>query len=183
MSISSKNPDLNLLWDLHCQYEFADRDPKITMETMVAEPYVNNIPTMTGGNGWKEVFEFYRDHFISKVPADTKIMPVSRTIGETTVVDEIIFCFTHDCVLDFMLPGIPPTGKYVEIPLVAIVQFEGDKISHEHIYWDQASVLVQLGLLDATVLPIAGSKTAKKMRDRSLPFNSLIERSCQPTKS
>lgn len=106
-----------------------------------------------------------------------KLIPISRTIGDTTLVDELIFCCTHDREIDFMLPGVAPTRKYFEVPLVAIVTFEGDKIAHEHIYWDQASVLVQLGLLDAHNLPIAGIETAKKMLDQTLPSNQMLESS------
>ena len=115
------------------------------MATMVPEPYVNHIPTMTGGVGQRELARFYRHHFIPTTPADTKLIPISRTIGADRVVDEMLFCFTHDIEIDWMLPGLTPTGKYVEVPLVAIVCFRGDKLYNEHIYWDQASVLVQIG--------------------------------------
>jgi len=75
-----------------------------------------------------------------------------------------------------MLPGVAPTGKRVEIPLVAIVKFRGDKLYHEHIYWDQASVLVQIGLLDAAGLPVAGVETARKLLDETVPSNELMRR-------
>ena len=102
-------------------------------------------------------------------------MPISRTIGADRVVDEMLFCFTHDIEIDWMLPGLKPTGKYVEIPLVAIVNFRGDKLYHEHIYWDQASVLVQIGVLDPKGLPTAGIETAKKTVDETLPSNTLMK--------
>jgi carboxymethylenebutenolidase len=146
------------------------------MKTMVASPYVNHIPTMTGGVGATDLARFYRNHFIPKTPKDTKLIPISRTIGADRVVDEMLFCFTHDIEIDWMLPGVAPTGKYVEIPLVAIVNFRGPKLYHEHIYWDQASVLVQIGLLDASRLPTAGVETAKKLLDETLPSNSLMKR-------
>ena len=107
-------------------------------------------------------------------PADTKLIPLSRTIGATSLVDEMLFCFTHDREIDWLLPGVAPTGKYVEIPLVAIVNFRGDKLYHEHIYWDQASVLVQIGLLDPDDLPVAGVETAHKLVDETLASNSLM---------
>ena len=154
--------DLNQLWDMHCFYEFAERDVPKTMATMVDEPYVNHVPTMTGGVGQKMLARFYQHHFVNSNPADTKLIPISRTIGADRLVDEMLFCFTHDVEIDWMLPGVKPTGKYVEIPLVAIVCFRGDKLYNEHIYWDQASVLVQVGLLDAGKLPVAGVETAKK---------------------
>jgi carboxymethylenebutenolidase len=103
-------------------------------------------------------------------------VPISRTIGADRLVDEMLFCFTHDIEIDWMLPGMKPTGKYVEVPLVAIVNFRGDKLYHEHIYWDQASVLVQIGLIDPMNLPVAGIATAKKLVDETLPSNTLMRR-------
>jgi carboxymethylenebutenolidase len=166
--------DLSALWDEHCRHEFATRDVRATMATMVAEPYVNHIPTMTGGYGHDHLARFYKYHFIPKTPADTKLIPISRTVGSDRVVDEMLFCFTHDIEIDWMLPGIPPTGRYVEIPLVAIVNFRGDKLYNEHIYWDQASVLVQIGKLDPSTLPVAGVETARKLLDPSLVSNALM---------
>ena len=141
---------------------------------MVAEPYVNHIPTMTGGVGYKHLARFYKHHFVDANPDDTKLIPISRTIGTDRLVDEMLFCFTHDREIDWMLPGVAPTGKYVEIPLVAIVNFRGEKLYHEHIYWDQASVLVQIGVLDPAGLPGAGRETAKKLVDETLPSNELM---------
>jgi carboxymethylenebutenolidase len=168
--------DLSALWDAHTYYEFAQRDVDATMATMVAKPYVNHIPTMTGGVGYRDLSRFYRHHFIPTTPADTKLIPISRTIGADRVVDEMLFCFTHDIEIDWMLPGLKPTGKYVEIPLVAIIRFRGDKLYNEHIYWDQASVLVQIGALDPKSLPVAGIATAKKLVDETLPSNELMTR-------
>ena len=166
--------DLAALWEQHTDQEFRFRDAGATMKTMVAQPYVNHIPTMTGGVGHDDLLRFYREHFIPKTPADTRLIPVSRTVGADRLVDEMLFCFTHDIEIDWMLPGIPPTGCYVEIPLVAIVRFRGDKLYNEHIYWDQASVLVQIGLLDPTGLPVAGVETARKLLDEDLPSNTLM---------
>ena len=168
--------DLSALWDKHCEYEFGTRDVDATMATMVPQPYVNHIPTMTGGVGHEMLARFYRHHFIPKTPQDTKLVPISRTIGADRVVDEMLFCFTHDIEIDWMLPGVAPTGKYVEVPLVAIVCFRGGKLYNEHIYWDQASVLVQIGLLDASKLPVAGAETARKLVDETLPSNTLMQR-------
>ena len=124
----------------------------------------------------EQLREFYSQHFIPKMPPDTKIVPISRTIGVERLVDEMIFQFTHTVEMDWMLPGIAPTGKRVECPLVVIVHFRDGKLSNEHIYWDQASVLVQLGLLDPSTLPVAGIESAKKLANPSLPSNHLIER-------
>ena len=166
--------DLSHLWDMHCYHEFATRDVDATMKTMVSEPYVNHIPTMTGGVGHDHLKRFYKYHFVDSNPDDTRLIPISRTIGTDRVVDEMLFCFTHTREIDWMLPGIKPTGNYVEIPLVAIVCFRGDKLYNEHIYWDQASVLRQVGLLNATGLPVAGVETAKKLLDETRPSNTLM---------
>ena len=168
--------DLEHLWDMHCYYEFETRDVDATMATMVAEPYVNHIPTMTGGVGYTDLHRFYKNHFVNSNPDDTALIPVSRTVGADRIVDEMIFSFTHDREIDWMLPGVEPTGKRVEVPLVGIINFRGDKLYHEHIYWDQASVLVQLGLLDASKLPVAGGETAKKLLDESQPSNTLMKK-------
>ena len=166
--------DLSALWDKHCEYEFGTRNVDHTMSTMVAEPYVNHIPTMTGGVGYRNLHRFYTDHFVNSNPPDTALVPISRTVGATQVVDEMLFSFTHTTEIPWMLPGVKPTGKRVEVPLVAIVNFRGSKLYHEHIYWDQASVLVQVGLLDAKLLPVAGVETARKLLDETLPSNTLM---------
>jgi carboxymethylenebutenolidase len=168
--------DLEALWERHLALEFATRDADATMRTMVASPYVNHVPVMTGGTGFDDLRRFYRHHFISQMPKDTHMIPVSRTVGADRVVDEMIFCFTHDQEIDWMLPGIKPTGRKVEVPLIAIVNFRGYKLYHEHIYWDQASVLVQLGLLDPKGLPVAGRETAAKVLDETKPSNTLMTR-------
>ncbi|HWT18115.1 MAG TPA: dienelactone hydrolase family protein [Variovorax sp.] len=168
--------DLSALWDKHCEYEFGTRNVDDTMSTMVAEPYVNHIPTMTGGVGYKALHAFYSNHFVNSNPPDTALVPISRTVGATQVVDEMLFSFTHTTEIPWMLPGVAPTGKRVEIPLLAVVKFRGDKLYHEHIYWDQASVLVQVGLLDPGLLPVAGVETARKLLDETLPSNTLMHR-------
>lgn len=168
--------DLVALWEAHCRHEFETRDVDATMATMVATPYVNHIPTMTGGVGHDQLKRFYKYHFIGGNPPDTALTPVSRTVGEDQLVDEMIFSFTHTSEVDWMLPGIAPTGRRVEVPLVAIVKFRDGKVAHEHIYWDQASVLVQIGLLDPAGLPVAGAETAKKVTDKSLPSNTLMKK-------
>jgi carboxymethylenebutenolidase len=166
--------DLNALWELHCHYEFVSRDVDSILPTMVDAPYVNHVPTMTGGVGHDELKRFYKYHFVHSNPADTRFIPVSRTIGADRIVDEFVFCATHDREIDWLLPGLAPTGKYIEIPMLAVICFRGDKLYNEHIYWDQASVLVQVSALDPTGLPIAGIQTAKKLIEESLPSNELM---------
>jgi carboxymethylenebutenolidase len=167
---------LNDLWEEHMREEFVTRNPDATLDTMVPDAYVNHIPVMTGGVGRAQLRDFYARHFIPKMPADTEMVPVSRTIGVDRLVDEMILRFTHTLEMDWMLPGLMPTGRRVEVPLVVIVHFRDGKLAHEHIYWDQASVLVQLGLLGATDLPVAGAETAQKVLDPRLPSNVLIRR-------
>jgi carboxymethylenebutenolidase len=166
--------DLERLWEAHCRYEFDTRDVDATMATMVAEPYVNHIPTMTGGVGHDELKRFYKYHFIGSNPPDLRLTPVSRTIGVDRLVDEFVVHFTHTTEIDWMLPGIAPTGREVSIPTVAIVQFKDGKLVHEHIYWDQASVLVQIGKLEPKDLPVVGAEAARKVIDRTLPSNALM---------
>jgi len=168
--------DLVALWEAHCRHEFETRDVDATMATMVSEPYVNHVPTMTGGVGHDELKRFYRYHFIGENPPDTELRPISRTVGADQMVDELLFSFTHTSEIDWMLPGIAPTGRRVEIPLVAIVRFVDDKLAHEHIYWDQASVLVQVGLLQPAGLPVAGIEATDKVLDTTLPSNQLMTR-------
>src|SRR6266849_7249298 len=167
---------LNDLWEEHLGTEFATRDTEATIDTMAPDAYVNHIPVLTGGIGRSELREFYSRHFIPKMPPGTQIIPLSRTIGTDRLVDEMIFRFTHTIEMDWMLPGIAPTGKLVECGLVVIVQFRDGKLAHEHIYWDQASVLVQLGLLDDGKLPVAGVESGEKVLDPRLPANRLMER-------
>src|SRR5689334_2201441 len=175
-NLSPAQQTLRQLWEEHVQYEFSTRNTEDTLATMVEDAYVNHIPVLTGGSGRDELREFYSKRFISQMPPDTEMTPVSRTIGEDQLVDEMVFKFTHSIRMDWMLPGIAPTGKRIEVPLVAIVRFRNGKLAHEHIYWDQASVLVQLGLLDSNTLPVMGVTTARKAIDPSLPSNALITR-------
>jgi carboxymethylenebutenolidase len=164
------------LWDRHLASEFETKSATEAVSTMVPDAYVNHMPVLTGGRGHDALGHFYAHHFIPKMPPDLELVPISRTIGTDQLVDEMVIRFTHTVTMDWMLPGLPPTGKPVEVPLVAIVRFRGDKLAHEHIYWDQASVLTQLGLIDSATLPTVGGETARKALDPSLPSNALIER-------
>jgi carboxymethylenebutenolidase len=175
-SSDGSNSQLSAVWEEHVKHEFVTRDTENTLKTMVEDAYVNHVPVLTGGVGQNELREFYSQHFIPQMPPDTTMTPISRTIGVDRLVDEMIFEFTHTIEMDWMLPGIAPTGKYVKVPLVVIVHFREGKLKHEHIYWDQASVLAQLGLLDTTNLPVAGVESAEKVLDPSLPANRLMQR-------
>src|SRR3981189_3124010 len=168
--------DLVAVWEEHLRSEFVAHDAAAAMDTMVPDAYVNHVPTMTGGVGGNEVKRFYKYHFVDAHPPDIEIIPVSRTIGTDTIVDEMVAKFTHTCVVDYLLPGIPPTGRSVEIPTVVVAQFRDGKLAGEHIYWDRASVLVQIGKLDSTGLPIAGVEGARKVLDRTLRSTPLRAR-------
>src|SRR5438445_4149855 len=167
------------LWEEDVRHEVTTHHTEDTHATMVEDDYVNHIPVLTGGVGKEQLREFYSKHFIPQMPPDTEMVPLSRTIGDDQLVDEMIFKFTHTIKMDWMLPGIAPTGRRVEIPLVAIVRFRDGKLAHEHIYWDQGSVLVQLGFLDPRTLPVVGVESAKKAVDKQLPSNALIDRAEQ----
>jgi len=177
--LTAAQETLRQLWEEHVRHEFATHKPEDTLATMVEDAYVNHIPVLTGGVGRDELREFYSKRFIPQMPPDTEMTPISRTIGNDQLVDEMVFKFTHTIRMDWMLPGLAPTGKRVEVPLVAIVRFRDGKVAHEHIYWDQASVLVQLGLLDACTLPVAGIESARKALDPNLPSNALMGRADQ----
>ncbi|KAF7965894.1 hypothetical protein HWV62_40995 [Athelia sp. TMB] len=178
--------DLEKLWDQHTYFEFADRDATKTMATMVPSPYVNHVAAMTGGVGFHDLSRFYK-----VTPPDTELISVSRTVGSDKVVEEMIFKCTHTTEIQYFLPGVAPTGKPIEIALVAVVAFRGDKLFFEHIYWDQASLLVQvrhtplavllsdetgqIGLLDPSNLPVAGIEVARKVMDPfGQPSNTLL---------
>ena len=174
--LTAKQIFFNDLWNEHIRHEFATRDTDAPIDTMVPDAYVNHIPVMTGGVGSGQSREFYSRHFIPRMPPDTEIVPISRTIGSNRLVDEMIFRFTHSLEMDWMLPGIAPTGKKVEVGLVVVIHSRDGRLASEHIYWDQASVLVQIGLLEGSDLPVAGIESTKKLADKSLPSNQLIER-------
>ena len=155
--------DLSQLWEEHAQHEFATRDTEATLATMVEDAYVNHVPVMTGGFGKSALRDFYSHDFIPAMPPDTTLTPISRTVGEDQLVDEMIFSFTHTQEMPWMLPGVAPTNARVEVALVAIVRFRDGQLAHEHIYWDQASVLKQIGLLTDPALPVRGVESAQKV--------------------
>jgi carboxymethylenebutenolidase len=174
--LAAAQQTLSAKWDDHVKYEFATRNTEDTLKTMVSDAYVNHVPVMTGGVGHDELREFYSARFIPQMPPDTSMTPVSRTIGHDRVVDEMVFEFTHTIKMDWMLPGVEPTGKHVKVALVVIVHFRDGKLAHEHIYWDQASVLAQLGLIDTASLPVAGVESAEKVLNPKRPSNTLMMR-------
>jgi carboxymethylenebutenolidase len=170
--------DLAAVFDDHVAAEFVDTDLDATMATMSDDPYVYHLPAMTGGVGFENVRQFYGDHFIGRWPQDIAITPVSRTVGDDQVVDELVLSFTHDVEMPQLLPGVAPTGRRVQLAFCVVVGFQDGKVAHEHIYWDQASLLVQVGLLDPAELPVTGAEQAGNVLDpRARPLNELIRRS------
>lgn len=171
----ASSTDIAAVFDEHTAAEFAHRDLDAAMATMTDDPYVYQVPVMTGGVGFEGVRRFYGEHFIGKWPQDTELTPVSRTVGEDQLVDEILLSFTHDVEMDALLPGVPPTGRAVRLPVCVVVKFEGGRVAHEHIYWDQASLLVQIGLLDPGDLPVTGAEQAENLLDpRARRTNELM---------
>ena len=161
------------LFERHVNAELAG-NLDVTMATMSDAPHLNHVPTMAGGVGREGVQAFYRDHLVGKFfPPDVKMVSVSRTVGETGIVDEVLISFTHTAAIDWLLPGDAPTGKQVAMAVVVVVGFKDGKISHEHIYWDQASVLVQIGLLDPKGLPVSGAESARKVLNPQLPSRAF----------
>ncbi|KAI0968461.1 hypothetical protein F4678DRAFT_464528 [Xylaria arbuscula] len=178
--------DLEAIWDEHTEYEFATRSVAQTMGTMVDEPYVNHVPVLTGGMGRDALTTFYRERFIFRNPEDAALELVSRTVGVDRVVDEFVCSLTHDRVIDWLLPGVPPTHKHLRIPFTSVVNIRGDRLYHEHIHWDQGTALAQAGLLPSYLpfpyalpdgrtpapgkrfeyrVPVAGAETAAKLED------------------
>jgi carboxymethylenebutenolidase len=168
--------DLGSIFDEHLRDEFELHDALATMTTMSADPHLYHVPTMAGGNGRDEIFRFYRDHFVTKWPQDTTTTRISRTVGEDQLVDELVMHFTHDTVMDPILPGVAPTGKRVSLAVVVVAKFHDGKVVHEHIYWDQASLLVQIGALDPSALPVTGVEQASNLLDGSYATNALLKR-------
>lgn len=167
---------LSDLWDEHMLHEFATLDTEQTLDTMVPDARVNHVPVLTGGNGRSELGRFYSRHFIPTHPDDVEMTEISRTIDDDGLVFEFVASFTHSKRMDWLAPGVEPTGRRVEMAAVVVVRFDDDKMVSEQIYWDQASVLVQLGVLERGRLPVVGTESARKVLDPSLPCNELIER-------
>ena len=168
-TLSVEQQAMVAMFQRHVEAELAG-DLDTTMATMTDDPHLNHIPTMAGGVGRGGVQAFYRDHLVGKFfPPDVTMTNLSRTVGQDRLVDEIAISFTHTESIDWLLPGIPATGKRVEMAVAVIVGFRDGKISHEHIYWDQASVLVQIGLLNPAGLPVGGAEIARKVINPKLP--------------
>jgi carboxymethylenebutenolidase len=160
---------IDAIFERHMQAELAG-DLGATLETMAPDPHLVNVPTMVGGAGPAGVRQFYANRLVGQFfPPDVTFTTLSRTHSPERLVDELIIRFTHTDPIDWMLPGVAPTGRFVEVAFVVIVGIKDDAVSYEHIYWDQASVLVQLGLLNPDGLPVVGSGSVAKLLQPSLP--------------
>ncbi|MFT7572506.1 MAG: carboxymethylenebutenolidase [Paracoccaceae bacterium] len=167
--------DYEALFAEHIRHEFETRDVDATMATMIDDPYVNHVATLAGGVGHDMLKRFYTYHFVDQNSRERTSTTVSMTPGPDRVVLELVVRFRHDAVLDRYFPGIAPTGKMVELATLLIVKFRGDKVCHEHIYWDQGSALKQIGVLDTGDLPVAGPEAARKVLDEHLPSNIFMQ--------
>ncbi|QYD72069.1 dienelactone hydrolase family protein [Paraburkholderia edwinii] len=162
------------VWKRHSYHKYVTRDADAVMSTMVDDPYFNDVPTMTGGIGRESLRRFYVEEFMHSFPPDAQHVPVSFTVGVDRIVDEFVFRCTHTCEMHWMLPGVEPTGKYFEVAMVAVICFRGDKIDNLHVYWDQATVLAQIGMLDTAGLPVVGIQSARKVLDIARPSDTLM---------
>jgi carboxymethylenebutenolidase len=160
---------LDAIFGAHMDAELSG-DLEATMATMSPTPHLVNVPTMVGGGDAAGVRNFYTRRLIGQFfPPDVEFTTVSRTYSAERLIDELVISFTHTHTMDWMLPGVEPTGKRVEVVFVVIVGIDGDTVEYEHIYWDQANVLVQIGLLDPTNLPVVGAGAARKLLDPTIP--------------
>lgn len=168
-SLSAEQQAMVALFQQHVGAELSG-DLETTLNTMGDNPHLNHVPTMAGGVGREGVRAFYRDHLVGTFfPPDVEMKRVSSTVGQDQIVEEIFISFTHTTPIDWLLPGVAPTGKRVEMAVAVVVGFKDGKISHEHIYWDLAGVLVQAGLLNPAGLPVTGAESARKVLDPKLP--------------
>lgn len=167
------------LWEKHLDSEFAQKSPEAALDTMTDNPRVTIVPTMIGGKGVEELRNFYSHHFLNQLPPDMEVVPVSRTIGQGRVIDELVLRFTHTIQMDWVLPGIPPTGRRIEFAMVVVVHTDGDRIAAENLYWDNATILQQAGLITDTKLPILGAESARNMLSHTAPLNELIRRTAR----
>jgi carboxymethylenebutenolidase len=135
-------------WQQHTYAEFVLKDADAALATMTENPYVLAIPCGIGATGRIGVREFYANHFLPKIPSDLELTSLWQTFGNDRLVEEMVMRFTHSIAMDWMLPGLPATGRRVEFALVGVIQFAAGRVAGERLYWDQATLLSQLGALD-----------------------------------
>jgi carboxymethylenebutenolidase len=160
---ASVEQELLEVWQQHTYSEFVMKDAKAALSTMSDNPHVLMVPIAIGGRGRDGVYDYYHDYFLAQLPADIMPVPISQAIGKDILVEEAVYRFTHDQAMEWLIPGVPPTGKRVEVGVVAIIKFKDGKIASEHLYWDHASVLAQLGVVDPASVPVKGVETARTL--------------------
>ncbi len=143
-------------WQQHCYFEFEKKDARAALGTMSDNPHALLVPLAIGGRGREGVYNFYHDYFLAQLPADIMAVPISQVVGENILAEEAVYQFTHAQVMDWLIPGVPPTGKRLEVGVVGIITFENGKVATEHLYWNDASVLAQVGILDPSKVPVKG---------------------------
>ena len=163
------------VWEAHTAAEFVQKDADAAIATMTEHPVLVHVPVGTGATGREALRRFYNDIFIPQMPPDAEQQLLTRSVAQNRVIDEFILRLTHTVQMDWFAPGIAPTGRRLVVPLVGIIAFEDGRISSEHIYWDQATVLLQLGILEEG-LPALGADQADRLLNPDAPSNELIAR-------
>ncbi|WP_217362405.1 nuclear transport factor 2 family protein [Ruegeria arenilitoris] len=163
------------VWEAHTASEFAHKDADKAIATMTDNPVLIHVPVNTGATGREALRKFYAEVFIPQLPGDAELEVITRTVGQNRIVDEFILHLTHSLRMDWFVPGVEATGLRLAVPHVGIIHFEDGLIASEHIYWDQATVLRQLGLIGED-LPILGAQQKDRLIDSTAPANQLIDR-------
>ncbi len=163
------------VWESHTAAEFEHKDADAAIATMTENPVLIHVPVGTGATGREELRKFYREIFIPQIPPDAELQLLSRSVTQYRIIDEFILRLTHTVQMDWFAPGIVPTGRRLAVPHVGIIAFEDGKIRSEHIYWDQATVLLQLGVLEGN-LPVLGADQVDRLLNPEVPANLLIKK-------
>lgn len=163
------------VWEAHMAAEFEKKDADAAIATMTEHPVLIHVPVNTGATGKAALRKFYKEIFIPNLPPDAELQLLSRSVGQNRVIDEIILRFTHTLRMDWFAPGIEATGRRLAVPHVCVIAFENGKISSEHIYWDQATALAQMGVLNKN-LPLMDESQCDRLLDPNAPANQLIKR-------
>jgi carboxymethylenebutenolidase len=163
-------------WQQHTHAEFLLKDPDAALATMTDNPYVICVPSGTGGVGRAAVRKFYAEKFLPSIPPDFELQSLSQIFSNDAIVEEFVVRFTHTLRMDWMLPGVRPTGRKAEFVIVAIIRFQAGKVAREHVYWDQATALSQLGVLDKRVAAAGAGSAAHLVRLSVLPVGPTRDR-------